>query len=74
MRQNLAVAARFLFVYAAWATLPLAAPLHGASPGFPFVEDFQSQSLLDSTQTTARWTSSGVVDALIGLAAIVPPR
>jgi len=52
--------ARFLFVFAAWTTLPLAAPLHGASPGFPFAEDFQSPSLLNSTDTTARWTSSGV--------------
>ena len=57
MRQNLAVTARFLFVSAA--VLPLAAPLHGASPGFPFAEDFQSQPLL-STQTTARWTSGSV--------------
>ena len=57
MKLNLAITARFLFVSAA--TLPLAAPLHGASPGFPFAEDFQSQSLL-STKTTARWASGSV--------------
>ena len=58
MKLNLAMTARFLFVSAA--ILPLAAPLHGASPGFPFAEDFQSPSLLNSTDTTAQWTSSGV--------------
>ena len=60
MKLNLAVRARFLFVSAA--ILPLAAPLHGASPGFPFAEDFQSQSLLDNTgnRNAARWTSNGV--------------
>jgi len=52
--------ARFLFVFAAWTTLPLAAPLHGASSGFPFAEDFHSQLLLNSTDTTARWTNNGV--------------
>ncbi|MCY4260647.1 MAG: hypothetical protein OXC91_10345, partial [Rhodobacteraceae bacterium] len=58
MKPTLATA-RLLFVFAAWATLPFAAPLHGASPGFPFAEDFQSQPLL-STQTTALWTSGSV--------------
>jgi len=59
MKPTLATA-RFIFASAAWATLPFAAPLHGASPGFPFAEDFQSPSLLNSTDSTARWTSSGV--------------
>ena len=53
-------AARLLPILAAWATLPLAAPLHGASPGFPFAENFQSQLLLNSTDTTAHWTSGSV--------------
>jgi len=59
MKPTLA-AARLLSILAAWAILPLPAPLHGASPGFPFAEDFQSPPLLDSTDTTARWTNNGV--------------
>ena len=53
-------AARLLPILAAWATLPFAAPLHGAEFSLPFTEDFQSSSFLDSAKTTARWTSGGV--------------
>jgi len=60
LKSNLVVATRVFPGWAALATLLLPAPLYGAQPGFPFSEDFQSQSLLSSTQTTARWTSSGV--------------
>jgi len=59
MKPTLATA-RLLSILAAWATLLFAAPLHGASPGFPFAEDFQSQSFLDSTKTTAQWSPEGV--------------
>jgi len=52
--------ARFLLISAAWATLPFAAPLHGAESDLPFTEDFQSSSFLDSAKTTARWSSGGV--------------
>jgi len=61
MKPTLA-AVRLLCLLAAWGILSPAAPLHGASPGFPFAEDFQSQSLLDSTgnQNAVRWTNNGV--------------
>jgi len=60
LKQNPANATRVFLGWAVLATLPLPAPLHGAEAGLPFAEDFQSPSLLNSTDTTARWTSSGV--------------
>ena len=42
------------------AVFSVSAVLHGASPGFPFVEDFQAEIFIDGSRTTARWTSDGV--------------
>jgi len=60
LKLNLADATRVFLGWAALAILPFPAPLHGAEAGLPFAEDFQSPSLLNSTDTTAQWTSSGV--------------
>ena len=42
------------------AVFSVSAVLHGASSGFPFVEDFQAEIFIDGSRTTARWTSEGV--------------
>ena len=60
MNLNLTISVRVLCVCAALTILPFPVSLYGAQPGFPFVEDFQSQSFLDSTRTTARWAGGGV--------------